>query len=244
MEEAKKRSLKDMESAEKLTLMKKIGKIAKIVSIVGAIVAAVMVFLFLLMPATLLTVPGTNSKYAEGYTYYGWQMTFIGCGYPPVKLLHLFETNVAGDYVPTTRDFDFNAVSFFGVLLPILAVILCSIVSSKMRNRGKAVCEFVMAGVILIGSIMIACVGTTSVGVATNAGSGTGFLNTFLTPALNGYNGASYVTLGFPIAVLVINALISLIKVARGVFLILQRNYVRKNRQYINVAPSVAAANK
>lgn len=205
--------------------MKKIGKIAKIVSLALAIATVLVLILFLLMPATKLTLEGTNSKYKDGYIYYGWQMTFFGCGYPPVGILHLFTPNVAGDYVPTAYDFGFNAVSFMGILLPILSIIICPIVGSKMKNRGKAICEFVMAGCILLGGILLACVASTSVNVATNLGTGVGFKNQYLLPALE---AGTYVTCAFPIVTLVMCILISLCKAARGAFLIYQRAFAMK----------------
>lgn len=216
-----------MEANEKLQLMKKIGKIAKIVSLVLAILSVFVIILFLLMPATELTVAGSNSKYKDGYIYYGWQMTFLGCGYPPLGILHLFTDNVAGDYVPTAYDFGFNAASFMGVLIPVVAVIVCSIVGSKMKNRGKAVCEFVMAGSILLGGILLACCAATSVSVATNLGTGVGFKNQYLLPAID---EGTYVTCAFPIVTLVICILVALFKAARGAFLIYQRNFALKNK--------------
>lgn len=208
--------------------MKKIGKIAKIVSLVVAIVTVLVLILFLIMPATQLTLEGTNSKYKDGYIYYGWQMTFFGCGYPPVDILHIFTPNVAGDYVPTAYDFDFNAASFMGLLIPLVSILVCSIVGSKMKNRGKAVCEIVMAASILLGGILIACVGATSVACATNKGTGVGFKIQYLLPALD---AGTYVTCAFPLVTLAVCIVASLLKAARGAFLIYQRNYAIKNKK-------------
>lgn len=214
-----------MEGDEKLQQLKKIGKIAKIVSLVLSIVAIVMLILFLLLPATKLTLAGSDSKYRDGYIYFGWQMTFLGCGYPPLDILHLGISNVAGDYVPTAYDFDFNIASFLGLIIPILGIIICSIVGSKMKNRGKAVCEVAMAACILIGGILIASVGATSVECATNLGTGAGFKTQTLLPALD---AGTYVTLAFPIVTLVVCIVVALVKAARGAFLIYQRNVALK----------------
>ncbi len=216
-----------MEANEKLQKMKKIGKIAKIISLVLAIVTVLVLILFLLMPATELTMAGSNSKYKDGYIYFGWQMTFLGCGYPPLDILHLGIDNVAGDYVPTAYDFGFNAASFMGLILPVLSILVCSIVGMKMKNRGKAVCEFVMAASILLGGILIACVGATSVDCAVNLGTGVGFKDQYLIPALA---EGTYVTLAFPVVTLVICIVVALLKAARGAFLLYQRDFAMKNK--------------
>ncbi len=214
-----------MDANEKLQRMKKIAKIAKIVSLILSVIAILVILLFLLMPATELTVAGSNSKYKDGYIYYGWQMTFLGCGYPPIAILHLFTENVAGDYVPTAYDFGFNAASFMGILIPILTIVACLIAGSKLKNRGKAVCEFIAAGSLLLGGILLACCAATSVGVATNLGTGVGFKTQYLLPAIE---SGSYVTCAFPYVTLAICILVALFKCARGAFLIYQRNFARK----------------
>ncbi len=216
-----------MEPQEKLQKMKKLGKIFRIVSLVTGILAVFIVVFFCLAPATNLTTD--IGKYAKGYNYYGWQLIFLGCGYPPLKILCLFEeqSTIAGDYVPNTWDFDFNIATFMGLILPIIAVVVCGIVSIKMKNRGKATCEFVAAGAILIGGILLACCAPLSVNVATDMGAGVGFKNQYLLPAVE---AGTYKTLFYPIFACIVCVLIALFKSFRGAFLLYQRNYARNNR--------------
>lgn len=212
---------------DKLSVMKKLGRILRIVSLVTAIVAALMLIMFLLMPATNLQTDG--GKYVNGYNYYGWQLVFLGCGYPPVPILCLFEPagSAAGDYVPGTYDFGFNILTFLGLLLPLLAVLVCSLIGGKMKNRGKAVCEFVMAAALLFGGIMLLCCGPLSTLVATDMGAGVGFKKQYLLPAIA---AGTYKTLAYPIVLFVVLLLIALFKAARGAFLLYQRAYARKNK--------------
>lgn len=220
-----------MEPQEKLQKMKKLGKIFRIVSLVAGIAIALMFVFFCLAPAMRLTTD--IGKYAKGYNYYGWQLIFKGCGYPPLAILCMFEeqSTVAGDYVPNTWDFDFNFWTFFGLILPLIALIVCGIVSVKMKNRGKAVCEFVMGGSILLGAILLLCCGALSVNVATDMGAGVGFKNQYLLPAIE---AGTYKTQFYPIFLFVMALLVALFKVFRGLFLLYQRKYALDNKPVLN----------
>ena len=209
-----------MEVSEKLQKTKKLGKIFKIVSIAASVLAVFFVVFYCLAPATRLTTD--IGKYAKGYNYYGWQLIFLGCGYPPLKILCLFEekSTIAGDYVPNTWDFDFNFGLFLGFILPIIAVIVCAIVSLKMKNRGKAVCEFVSAGAILLGGLLLVCCAPLSALTATDMGAGVGFKNQYLIPAME---AGTYNTLFYPVFTFVMCFLIAAFKGFRGAFLLYQR---------------------
>ena len=80
----------------KLQQLKKVAKPLRILSLVAAIVVALVLVAILLMPAANLQTD--IGKYADGYNYYGWQLTFLGCGYIPVKIFALFEPGqISGD---------------------------------------------------------------------------------------------------------------------------------------------------
>lgn len=218
-----------MDAQEKLQKMKKIGKIAKIFTLITSIVAALLLILFLLMPATNLYLEGAIGKYGEGYNYYGWQLAIIGYGYPPIPILAMFEdpSTLAGDFIPTSHDFDTNVGLLLGILMPCIALIVCGILSKRFKNKGKAICEFVCAGCILFGGIMLLCCAPLSVLTATDEGT-TMFLSTFLQPALE---AGTYKTLVYPIIAFVLLLLIALFKAARGGFLLYQKAYAKAYKQ-------------
>lgn len=209
---------------KKLSSMKKIGKAARITTLVTSIVASLLLILFLLMPATNLQVGA--GKYIDGYNYYGWQLAIYGCGYPPVAILAMFEDagSLAGDFVPTTHDFDTNFWLILAIILPIIAFIAGGIVSKKMKNRGKAVCEFVAAGCLLLGALLLVNCAALSVLTATDSGT-TMFKSTFLDPALA---AGTYTTLAYPIVLCVLLILIAVFKALRGAFLLYQRALAKK----------------
>lgn len=215
---------------EKLNALKRVGKILGRISLIAAIVAALVLVVFLIMPVANLQ--SDVGKYADGYRYYGWQLTFLGCGYIPVSIFALFEPegSLAGDYVPNTYDFGFNIWTTLAVLLPVLAILVCGIVKTRMRNRGKAVCEFIVAGFLLFGGIVLLNIVPFSTLVASNLGAGTGFRMQVLEPALA---AGTYTTLVYPIVTFVVCLVFALVKIGNGAFQLYQRSFARKNRPYI-----------
>lgn len=217
--------MNNVSTQQKLDSMKKIGKALRIATLITSIVAAVLLILFLLMPATNLQLAGAG-KYIDGYNYYGWQLAIFGCGYPPVPILALFEDagSLAGDFVPTTHDFDTNILLILGIVLPIIALIAGGIVSKKLKNRGKAVCEFVAAACLLIGGLLLLNCASLSVLTATDSGT-TLFLTSILKPAIE---AGSYKTLVYPVILFIVLLCIAAFKTLRGAFLLYQRSYARK----------------
>lgn len=206
---------------------KKIAKTLKIVSAVVSALIAAMLFFFLLAPAARLTTDG--GKYINGYNYYGWQLTFIGCGYPPVSILCLFEPagSAAGDFVPGSYDFGFNIFTCLAVILPILTVIVCSIVKKRMKNKGKAVCEFISAVMIVAGvSVLLNCTSLSTL-VATDMGAGVGFKKQYLLPAME---AGTYNILIYPVILFVAGLIAAVVKAGNGAFLLYQKAYAKKNR--------------
>ena len=214
------------DNTQKLAKLKKIGKILKAASLIASLVLIPAILIFLFVPVTNL-MSDVASKYTRGYNYYGWQMTFLGCGYPPFQILCLFEEpgTAAGDYIPDKYDFGFNIVTTMALFIPFVAMIIAGLVGMKMKNRGKAVCEFAVAAAIIVSVTILLNVAPLSVNVASSMGAGTGFKNTFLEPAIA---AGTYKTLAYPIILFVIGLLIALLKIARGVFLLYQRNVARK----------------
>ena len=214
----------------KLARMKKTGKLLKTLTTLTSLVAVVVLVLYLLLPAANLYLEGSNSKYgrAGGYNYYGWQLTVIGYGYPPVAALAMLENPalLAGDFIPTSYDFYPNTNLMAAVIVPIVAMMILGIVSSKMKNRGKAVCEWLTSAVLIYAGASIANCVNLAIPMATNSGTTT-FRNSYLIPAVN---AGTFTTCVYPIAVCAVLVAIALFKAYRGGFLIHQRNFARKNK--------------
>lgn len=215
---------------KKLASLKKIGKTLKTVSLVLSLLGAALIIFYLLAPAANLYLEGSDSKYGRvgGYNYYGWQLAIIGYGYPPVAALAMFENAalLAGDFVPTTYDFLTNMTLIYAIALPIVALIVCGIVAGKMKNRGKAVCEFIVAGTFLYAGIVLANTVELAIPMATNMGT-TAFKNSFLLPAIE--NG-TFTTCFYPIFLCVMLIVFVIVKAGRGAFLLYQRNFAIKNK--------------
>jgi len=221
--------MSELNAQEKLKSIKKTGKILKMVTIITSIIIGVALVMFLLMPATNLYLAGATGKYGEGYNYYGWQLAIYGCGYPPVAILALFEesSTLAGDYIPTSHDFDTNIPLLLAVVAPIVIMIVCGIVSKNVKNKGKAVCEFITAAVLIAAGIIIANCASLSAFTAVSDGT-TNFKDSFLDPALE---AGTYKTLFYPVFICVFAAVIALFKGARGIFLLYQKAFAKKNKQ-------------
>lgn len=219
------------QAQQKLNKMKKTGKLLRTLSLIASLLAVVMLLMYLLMPAGNLYLEGSDSKYGRegGYNYYGWQLMIYGCGYPPVAALAMLENSalLAGDFIPTSYDFNPNSTLMSAVILPILALMVCGIVASKMKNRGKAVCEWVVSGFFIYSALTIVRCVELAIPMATNSGT-TPFKNTYLTPAVQ---AGTFTTCAFPIIVCVVLIAFALLKSFRGGFLIYQRSFARKNKQ-------------
>ena len=113
------------------------------------------------------------------------------------------------------------------MILPVVAAIVCGVVKLKMKNRGKAVCEFVMAACFLFGGILLLNVVPLSTLVASDLGAGTGFRMQILQSALD---AGTYRLLAYPVVLFVICLLAAIVKAGNGAFLLYQRSYARKNR--------------
>ena len=208
---------------EKLAKLKKSGKLLRILSLIASLLVVVLMIFYLLMPAGNLYLAGSDSKYGRtgGYNYYGWQLTVFGCGYPPVSALAMMENKalLAGDYVPTAYDFNTNQTLITAVALPVLALMVLGIIAGRMKNRGKAVCEWITAGILVYSGVTIANCVNLAIPMATNMGT-TPFKNSYLQPALE---AGTFTTCTFPIVVCALLCAFAVLKTARGIFLIYQR---------------------
>lgn len=200
--------------------------IAAITSAVLNVAIIAGVILFLLFPATELLYDA--GKYADGYRYYGWQLAFMGSGYPPVEFLAMFEdtANIAGDYVPGVQDFAMNMTIVLAIVLPLVATIVCAAVSTKMKNFGKAVCEIVIAATLIYAGIVFIAIAPISATTAMGVRQGIDFAGTILGPAMK---AQTYYTMLFPVLLGIVSIIIALLKAGNGAFLLFQKAYARKN---------------
>lgn len=196
--------------------METIKKVVKILTILSLVSGGVMFVLFALFNLagvfTIQTLPGT--KYENGFTYPGWQAIFFGMG----------EMMIQG-----YTEFGFDIYTCLGLFIPLIAIVICTIMylkslKKKGKNRKKAILEFVMAGAILFGAIMLFLCDTFSILMASQVeGSYQNYYLEYLLPALNGE--VSFKKEIYPYLILIFGILISLIKAGNGGLLIYQKKY-------------------
>ena len=164
---------------------------------------------------TIQTLPGT--KYENGFTYPGWQSIFFGMG----------EMMIQG-----YTEFGFDIYTCLGLFVPFLAIIVCTIIylknyKRKGTNRKKAILEFIMAGTILFGAIMLFNCDNFSILMASKVeGSYQSYYKEYLLPALNGE--VSFTKEIYPYIILIVGIVFALIKGANGGLLIYQKKYALK----------------
>lgn len=200
----------------KMGVIKTFVRITTIASLISGLVMLILLVLFNFSGVfTIKTLPGT--KYENGFTYPGWQSIFFGMG----------EMMIQG-----YTEFGFDIYTCLGLFIPFIAIIVCSIIylnnlKNKGTNRKKAILDFVMAGTILFGSIMLFNCDNFSILMASQVeGSYQSYYNEYLLPALNGE--VSFTKEIYPYLILVFGILFTLIKTANGGLLIYQKKYALK----------------
>lgn len=200
----------------KMGAIKVIVKITTIASLISGLVMLILLVLFNFSGVfTIKTLPGT--KYENGFTYPGWQSIFFGMG----------EMMIQG-----YTEFGFDIYTCLGLFIPFIAIIVCSIIylnnlKKKGTNRKKAILDFIMAGTILFGSIMLFNCDNFSILMASKVeGSYQSYYNEYLLPALNGE--VSFTKDIYPYLILVFGIVFTLIKGVNGGLLIYQKKYALK----------------
>lgn len=200
----------------KMEVIKKIIRIISIVSLISGVIMLVLLVLFNFSGVfTIQTLPGT--KYENGFTYPGWQSIFFGMG----------EMMIQG-----YTEFGFDIYTCLGLFVPFLAIIVCTIIylknyKRKGTNRKKAILEFIMAGTILFGAIMLFNCDNFSILMASKVeGSYQSYYKEYLLPALNGE--VSFTKEIYPYIILIFGIVFALVKGANGGLLIYQKKYALK----------------
>jgi hypothetical protein len=201
---------------EKLRKMDKWRTVICIVSLVLTM-ASIVVLICYNFAGVLSIKTREGTKYQDGFTYQGWQTIYYGVGEMIIQGYH---------------EFNFDIYTCLGLFVPLLTCIVCSImylkrIHMKGTNKIRAVLEFVMAGTLLLGGILLFNCDKFSIMCAASDGGYHNFLLEYLEPALSGdvYFRKEF----YPTLVLLVCLLTCLVKVFNGLFLLYQRSFAKKN---------------
>ena len=207
-----------------LKTLKPVVRIVSLVSIaVGLLAIAILVLFNFSDVFTIYTDDGT--KYADGFSYPGYQAIFSGFG-----------NMIIQGYTEAT----FNIWTFLGCFLPLIGCIVASIMLAtnflrRGTNKKKAIVEGIVAVFLIFGGIILFNCDKLWIENAKHVtGSYTNYYEVYLKPAMEGelYFGKDY----FPTVVLVVCLIAGLVKAANCGLLLFQKYYARKvNRQNVEI---------
>ena len=209
-----------------LKVLKPTVKILTLVSIaLGLVAVAVLVLYNFSDILTIYTDEGT--KYADGFSYPGYQTIFSGFG-----------NMIIQGYTETT----FNIWTFLGCFLPLIGCLVASIMlatnfARRGTNKKKAIVEGITAAFLIFGGIILFNVDKLWIANAKAVtGSYTYYYEAYLMPAINGelYFGKDY----FPTVVLIVCLIVGLIKAVNCGLLLYQKYYARSVNGQQNVVIS------
>ena len=211
-----------------LKTLKPIARVISLVSIAIGVLAIIYLVLFNFADVfTIYTDDGT--KYADGFSYPGYQAIFAGFG-----------NMIIQGYTETT----FNIWTCLGLFLPLISCIVATVMlSTNFLRRGtnmkKAIVDIVAAVLLIFGGIILFNCDKFWIENAKHVtGSYTNYYEVYLKPAMEGelYFGKDT----FPTAVLVVCIIAGVIKATNAGVLLFQKFYARK----VNQQPSVAISNE
>ena len=207
-----------------LKVLKPTAKVLALISIALGLLAVAMLVLFNFSDVfTIYTDDGT--KYANGFSYPGYQAIFAGFG-----------NMIIQGYEEAT----FNIWTFLGCFLPLIGCIVASIMlatnfNRRGTNKKKAIVEGIVAVCLIFGAIILLNCDKLWIENAKHVtGSYTNYYEEYLLPAINGelYFGKDY----FPTVVLVVCLIAGIFKAINCGVLLFQKYYARKvNRQNVQV---------
>ena len=214
-----------MENENKiLKFLKPFNRCLAIVSILLSIAAVTVLIMYNFADVfTIITDDGT--KYAEGFSYPGYQSIFAGVG-----------NMIIQGYTEAT----FNIWLFLGCFLPLFGCITCVVMLStnfarKGTNKKKAILEGIVGVLCIFGAIMLYNCDKLWIENAKNVtGSYTYYYEAYLVPAINGelYFGKDT----FPSVVFVVCLIAGSVKLLNCGLLLFQKYYARSvNKQHVEV---------
>lgn len=207
-----------------LKILKPTAKILALISIALGLLAIVILVLFNFSDVfTIYTDDGT--KYANGFSYPGYQAIFSGYG-----------NMIIQGYTEAT----FNIWTFLGCFLPLIGcIVACIMLATNFNRRGtnkkKAIVEGIVAICLIFGGIILFNCDKLWIENAKHVtGSYTNYYEEYLLPAMNGelYFGKDY----YPTVVLVVCLITGIFKAINCGVLLFQKYYARKvNQQNVQV---------
>ena len=215
-----------MENENKvLKVFKPIVRVTTIISIVLGLVAIAALIVFNFSDVfTIYTDDGT--KYADGFSYPGYQAIFAGFG---------------NMIIQGYSEAGFNIWTFLGCFFPLFACLVgCIMLGTNFLRRGtnkkKAIVEGIAAVALIFGAFILLNVDKFWIENAKHVkDSYTNYYETYLLPAMNGelYFGRDY----YPVVTFVVCLVAGLFKLVNCGLLIFQKLYARKvNRQNAQIS--------
>ena len=206
-----------------LRILRPTMRILALVSIAAGLTAIAILVLFNFSDVfTIYTDDGT--KYADGFSYPGYQAIFSGFG-----------NMIIQGYTEAT----FNIWTFLGCFLPLISCIVsCIMLATNFFRRGtnkkKAIVDGITGICLVFGAIILFNCDKFWIENAKHVtGSYTNYYEVYLKPAMEGelYFGKDY----FPTVVLVVCLIAGVIKLANSGLLLFQKYYARA----VNSRPQV-----
>ena len=215
-----------MEQESKLLkVLKPIMRVLSLVSIALGLLAIAMLVLYNF--SDVFTIWTDADKYAEGFSYPGFQSIFYGYG-----------NMIIQGYTEAT----FNIWLFLGCFLPLIGCIVsCVMLGTNFLRRGvnrkKAILEGIVSVLLIFGAfILFNCDKLWIENAKHVKGSYTNYYEAYLKPAVDGTAGY-FVKDYFPVVVFAVCLVAGLFKAAHCGLLIFQKLYARNfNRQRVEIA--------
>ena len=208
--------------------LKTLKPISRVCCVVSLLVSALAVtFLVMYNFADVFTIyTDEGTKYAEGFSYPGWQSIFAGVG---------------GMIIQGYTEATFNIWTFLGCFVPLFACIVAFVIIlrnivERGTNKKKAIVDIIAGITLIAGGIILANCDKLWIANAKNVtGSYTYYYEAYLVPAMNGelYFGKDY----YPDLLLVICVISGVVKLLNAGVLLFQKYYARyvKNHNSVEV---------
>ena len=208
-----------MENNKVLKVLKPVNRVLSLISIALGIAAIVVLVMFNFADVfTIITDDGT--KYAEGFSYPGYQAIFSGFG-----------SMIIQGYTEAT----FNIWTFLGCFLPLIGcIVACIMLATNFARKGtnlkRAILEGIVAVFLIFGAIVLFNCDKFWIENAKHVtGSYTNYYEVYLKPAMEGelYFGKDT----FPSIVLVVCLIAGIVKLINCGMLLFQKYYARAVRK-------------